>query len=150
MCRCRCGRPTRRDRKCNVCRAEALRAAKSEVRRARAQRRSAYEKWRATDPLSFARSRVTATIGQFARDRTSAQLRKSLIPMMRSITLSCDDSQRELLHEGLKLYPDGLHVGVTLQRALEIEIEKVEASERRKRASGVKHIYRGGLPGSGK
>ncbi len=71
--------------------------------------------------------------------------------MMRSITLSCDESQRELLHEGLELYPDGPpRVGVTLQRALEMEIEKVEASERRKRASGVKSVYRGGAARIGK
>ncbi len=84
------------------------------------------------------------------RERTPAQLRKSLIPMIRSITLSCDESQRELLHEGLRIFPDGPYLGVTLQRALEIEIEKVEASERKKRASGAKRVYRGGLPGSGK
>ncbi len=147
---CKCGRQTHQNRRCEVCRAEALRVAKKGTQRAQAERRSAYAQWRASDPLSFARDRVLSTVRKFTREHTPTQLRKSLIPMMRSITLSCDESQRELLHEGLELYPDGPRVGVTLQRALEMEIEKVEASERRKRASGVKSVYRGGLPGSGK
>lgn len=69
---------------------------------------------------------------------------------MRAVIQGCSESQIQLLHEGLTLYPDGAEVGVTLQRAIELEIDRVDTARRRQRAGSIRQIYQGGLPGTGK
>lgn len=143
---CKCGRATRKNVPCPACRVQAERSAA--VRQSKRQRQEAYAKWRASDPLTFARDRVRNTVRKFARERSTSQLRKSIVVIAKAVTQSCNESQAELLRQGLSIFPDGSVQGASLERVIALEIDAVDEERRRQRAARMGHVYRGGLPGT--